>query len=66
VSRAQALECAVTVITRSVGDIAHLVELLDAAGQGRLANALRVRLSAKPVVIGVAKPDKELWARGKL
>jgi hypothetical protein len=65
-SRAQALDLAAGVIARHVPDLAHLIDLLEIAGQRRLATALRGHLAQHPVVTGAAKPDASMWLRGRL
>jgi hypothetical protein len=61
------LAAAVVDIARSVPDLAALVELLDIAGLKRLASALREYVAARPVEVGgKARPDIEVWRRGRL
>jgi hypothetical protein len=66
VSRNAALIAAAEIISRSVPDLAHLIELLDRAGAARLAAALRARSGTPAALQGSPKIDVELWESGRL
>jgi hypothetical protein len=67
VTRNEALAAAVGIIGKHVPDLAALVSLLELAGQLRLAAALRGRAVARPVEVGgKARPNVEIWSRGRL
>jgi len=61
-----ALTAAADVIARTVFDLAHLIEQLDAAGLPRLAAALRERPKGPAEIRGAMRLDPELWRTGKL
>lgn len=64
-TRSEALSAAAGIIARHTPDILGLALLLDAAGQTRLAAALRARLGAGErlaVIVGEPRPDPVLWA----
>jgi hypothetical protein len=64
VTRAQALSAAAGIIGKSVSDLAGLIDLLQAAGQTRMATALRARwVIAPPSVGGRPRCDPKIWAR---
>jgi hypothetical protein len=66
-SRSEALATAAGVIAASVPDLAGLVELLEIAGQRRLAARLREHARARPVEVGGRpKCDPEVWRRGRV
>jgi hypothetical protein len=63
VTRATALALAAAAISRNVADITGLCLLLDDAGFGRLAAALRLRLGERPAAVsGAPRPDAARWA----
>ncbi len=57
--------CAAAIIASAVPNLGDLVLLLDAAGQLRLAAALRERQGkcTPRALVGVPKPDPEFWRR---
>ena len=61
-SRKKALERAAVIIARSVSDLPYLIRILDAAGQPRLAAALRAPI---PAIRGTPRPDPENVADGE-
>jgi hypothetical protein len=63
-TRSAALAAAVDAIARAVPDLDRLAGLLDQAGMLRLAARLRGRRPAK--IRGEARPDPEMWLRGRL
>jgi hypothetical protein len=64
-TRAEALSAAAGIIAKSVGDLGGLIDLLEVAGQTRLASAL-LKLKRPPEVVGRPQPDARMWARGRL
>jgi hypothetical protein len=66
-TRAQALAAAATVIAHCAPDLPLLIDLLETAGQARLANALRAYSRDRPVEVGgKAKPDPKVWSKGRV
>lgn len=63
--RTQALTCAAAIIAKHVPNLGDLILVLEAAGQLRLAGAIRNRMPPRAggKVGGAAKPDPELWRR---
>jgi hypothetical protein len=66
-TRAEALAAAAVDIARNVPDIVALIDLLDVAGQKRLAGALREHVTSRPAEVGGRPhPDVEVWRRGRV
>ncbi len=62
-TRAQGLAVAAAIIARHVPNLPGLCLLLDTAGCGRLAKALRARVGDRtPEVGGSPHPDPAVWA----
>jgi hypothetical protein len=66
-TRAQALAAAADIVAKSVPDLDALVDLLEIAGQRRLATALREVVASRPAEVrGKARPDPGIWAKGRV
>jgi hypothetical protein len=66
-NRAQALEAAAALVAHHMPDLPALIDLLNCAGQARIADQLRTHCRGRPARVGGApKPDIEMWRRGRL
>jgi hypothetical protein len=66
-TRAQSLSWSAAIILHSVPDLRCLLNLLDDAGQSRLAREIRKQLANPTVRIeGQPRPDPDAWLSGKI